>query len=366
MSPVSWSLAELSSAVEKLCGGALSAAIVGPTDIRLTNVAALSAATPSDLAFLTDRAYRADAAATRAGAIVLSAADHAELQFSSDSIPSVVVCEHPLAWFASAAHLLNPAPALQARIHAGAHVGRNARTAASAQIDFGASIGEGAVIGERVWIGAGATIGDRAVIGDDTRIFPRAAVLNDCKIGHRCVVHSGAVIGGDGFGFAPLAGRWIKIPQLGAVALGDDVEVGANTTIDRGAMGDTILEDGVKLDNQIQIAHNCVIGAHTVIAACVGIAGSAKIGRGCRIGGAAMIGGHLSIADGTSIGPATAVHSSVKVAGHYTSFVPLMEHREWERAAAVFKKLPELRSRVRQLESESESRAAESKLQEVK
>jgi UDP-3-O-[3-hydroxymyristoyl] glucosamine N-acyltransferase len=141
--------------------------------------------------------------------------------------------------------------------------------------------------------------------------------------------------------------------------IGDDVEVGANTTIDRGAMGDTIIEEGVKLDNQIQIAHNCFIGAHTAIAACVGIAGSTKIGKGCRIGGAAMIGGHLTIADGSSIGPATAVPSSVTEAGHYTAFFPIMKHREWERAAAVVRHLPELRGRVRQLESER--KAAESK-----
>ena len=165
-------------------------------------------------------------------------------------------------------------------------------------------------------------------------------MLDDCRIGARCNVHSGAVIGSDGFGFAPFDGRWIKIPQLGAVSIGDDVEIGANTTIDRGAMGDTVIEDGVKLDNQIQIAHNCVIGADTVIAACVGIAGSTKIGKGCRIGGAAMIAGHITIADGSSIGPATAVPSSLTEAGHYTGFFPLMKHRDWERAAAVVRNLP--------------------------
>jgi len=366
MTAVSWSLAELCSAVATSSGGLLNAAIVGASDIRLNKVATLSGATSSDLAFLANPAYRSDAAASRAGAIVLSEADRVNLQFSAKPAPCAVVCEHPLAWFATAAQLLNPVPAVLPGVHPGAYAGRNAQIDPSAQVEFGASIGEGAIIGARVWIGAGVTVGDRAVIGNDTRIYQRASVLDDCKIGQRCIVHSGAVIGGDGFGFAPLAGRWIKIPQLGAVILGDDVEVGANTTIDRGAMGDTILEDGVKLDNQIQIAHNCVIGAHTVIAACVGIAGSARIGRGCRIGGAAMIAGHLSIADGTSIGPATAVHASVKEAGHYTAFFPLMEQREWERAAAVLRKLPELRSRVRHLESSSEQKAKKSKLQEMK
>ena len=264
----------------------------------------------------------------------------------------MAVCEHPHAWFAYAAQILVPDEPATPGVADGAHVARSARIDAMARIDAGASVGDEAVIGAGAWIGAGAVVGARAVIGEGTRVHPRAVVLDTCRIGARCIIHSGAVIGGDGFGFAPFDGRWIKIPQVGSVEIGDDVEIGANTTIDRGAMGNTVIEDGVKLDNQIQIAHNCVIGAHTVIAACVGIAGSAKIGRSCRIGGAAMIAGHLTIADGSSIGPATAVPSSVSEAGHYTAFFPLMKHREWERAAAVLRNLPELRRRVRQLESE--------------
>ncbi|MEP6609458.1 MAG: UDP-3-O-(3-hydroxymyristoyl)glucosamine N-acyltransferase [Burkholderiaceae bacterium] len=364
MTPVSWSLAELSSAVSKLSAGRLEATLVGPSDIELTSVAALSSATRCHLAFLANPMYRSDALTSKAGAIVLNAAELAAMQPLSQALPTAVVCEEPYAWFAFAAQLMHPTTAVAPGIHQGAHVSPRARVHASARVDHGATIEDDSVVGEHVWIGSGVTVGAHAVIGDQTRIYPHATVLDRCQIGQRCIVHSGAVIGSDGFGFAPLDGRWIKIPQVGAVVIGNDVEIGANTTIDRGAMGDTIVEDGVKLDNQIQIAHNCVIGAHTVIAACVGIAGSARIGRGCRIGGAAMIGGHLSIADGTSIGPATPVPSSVDQAGHYTAFFPIMKHREWERAAAVVRNLPELRSRVRKLESEHD--AAKSNLGEAK
>ncbi len=251
-----------------------------------------------------------DALTTQAGAIVLSAADRDALQSQSApltaSLTAMAVCEQPYVWFAYAAQILRPNAALTPGVAAGAHVASSAKVDITARVDPGATVGAGAVIGAGAWIGTGATVGARAIIGNETRIYPRAVVLDDCRIGARCNVHSGAVIGSDGFGFAPFDGRWIKIPQLGSVLVGDDVEIGANTTIDRGAMGDTVIEDGVKLDNQIQIAHNCVIGAHTVIAACVGIAGSTKIGKGCRIGGAAMIAGHITIADGSSIGPATA------------------------------------------------------------
>jgi len=188
-------------------------------------------------------------------------------------------------------------------------------------------------------------------VGAGTRLYPRAIVLDDCVVGERCIVHSGVVIGADGFGFAPLDGHWIKIPQLGRVVIGDDVEIGANTTIDRGTMGDTVVESGVKLDNQIQIGHNCFVGAHTVVAGCVGIAGSAHIGRNCMIGGAAGIAGHLSIADGCIIGPATVVSSSIATAGHYTGFFPIMKQREWEKAAAIVRQLDDLRRRIRELEA---------------
>lgn len=346
------SLADLMAAVAERSAGRLRAAIVGPNDVKLSGVAALASADKSDLSFLANPIYRKDVLTTRAGAIVLTADDQRAISGEARISTVFVTSDQPYAWFAYAAQVLNPAPAVVAGVANGAYVAAGARIDQSARIDAGASIGEQAVIGARAWIGAGATVGARATIGDDARLYPRAVVLDDCRVGRRSIVHSGAVIGGDGFGFAPLDGKWIKIPQVGAVVIGDDVEVGANTTIDRGAMGDTIIEDGAKLDSQIQIAHNCVIGAHTVIAGCVGIAGSTKIGRACRIGGAAMIGGHLTIPDGTDIGPASAVTKSISEAGHYTAFFPLMKHRDWERTAVLLRNLDELRNRVRQLESE--------------
>ena len=356
MAAVSVSLADLNSAVAERSNGRLVATIVGSSDIKLSGVATLAAAKRSDLAFLANPLYRADALTTAAGAIALNAADRDALAAQSApltvTLTAMAVCEQPYAWFAVAAQILKPTLLPKPHISSGARVAEDAHVHESARVDSGATIDSGAVVGANVWIGVGAVIGARVTVGAGTRIYPRAVVLDDCKLGVRCIVHSGAVIGSDGFGFAPLDGKWIKIPQVGAVIIGDDVEIGANTTIDRGALGDTIIENGVKLDNQIQIAHNCTIGAHTVIAACVGIAGSTKIGKGCRIGGAAMIGGHLEIADGSSIGPATPVPSSVTEADHYTAFFPLMKHREWERAAAVLRNLPELRTRVRQLESE--------------
>lgn len=359
---VSVSLADLNSAVVERSRGRLQALVVGPTDVKLNGVAPLATATRSDLAFLANPLYRADALTSKAGAIVLNAADRDALQAQSApltaSLTALAVCEQPYVWFAYAAQILRPSTPVKRGVSSGAHVADSAKVDASACVDSGATIGEAAVIAAGAWIGAGAAIGARAIIGDATRVYPRAVVLDDCRIGARCHIHSGAVIGSDGFGFAPFDGRWIKIPQLGAVVIGNDVEVGANTTIDRGAMGDTIIEDGVKLDNQIQIAHNCIIGAHTVIAACVGIAGSTKVGKGCRIGGAAMIAGHITIADGSSIGPATAVPSAISEPGHYTGFFPLMKHGEWERAAVMVRNLPELRKRLRQLESEHKAAAA--------
>ena len=181
---------------------------------------------------------------------------------------------------------------------------------------------------------------------------PRVSFLADCHIGERGIIQSGAVIGGDGFGFANDQGRWIKIPQTGGVRIGDDVEIGANTTIDRGALEPTIIEEGVKLDNQIQIAHNCVIGAHTAMAGCVGVAGSAKIGRHCTFGGAAMVLGHLTIADHVHVSSGSLVSRSIAEAGQYTGFYPLAKNADWEKTAAVVRQLDGMRDRVRELEKQ--------------
>jgi UDP-3-O-[3-hydroxymyristoyl] glucosamine N-acyltransferase len=347
---------ELAEAVSRAAGGRLSARVLGDVARRIDGVAPLHAAGAAHLSFLANRRYRAEAAGCAAGALVLAGAEREALfPDPAAAAPTLIECTNPYAWFALAAQALAPVHAPAPAVAAGAHVAAGAGIGAGARVDPGAVIEDGASVGARCWIGAGAYVGPGASVGDDSRLHPGARLLAQCVLGRRAIVHSGAVIGADGFGFAPLDGRWIKIPQTGRVVVGDDVEIGANTTIDRGAMGDTVIEDGVKLDNQIQVGHNCRIGAHSVLAGCVGIAGSASIGRGCQIGGAAMIAGHLSIADGTLIGPGTLVSRTIATAGHYTGFFPLMADRDWERNAAALRHLDELRRRVRALEARLKS-----------
>jgi UDP-3-O-[3-hydroxymyristoyl] glucosamine N-acyltransferase len=205
-------------------------------------------------------------------------------------------------------------------------------------------------IGENVVIGAGSVIGRGVSIADGTQLHANVTVYDYCVIGQRCIIHSGAVIGADGFGFANESGHWIKIPQTGRVLIGDDVDIGANTSIDRGALADTIIEDGVKLDNQIQIGHNCHIGAHTAMAGCVGVAGSAKIGKYCTFGGAAMVLGHLTIVDHVHISSGSMVSRSILEAGQYTGFYPLAKNADWEKTAAIVRNLGRMREKIRSLE----------------
>jgi UDP-3-O-[3-hydroxymyristoyl] glucosamine N-acyltransferase len=201
-----------------------------------------------------------------------------------------------------------------------------------------------------VQLGAHCVVGAGSRVGADSLMHPRVTIAAGCSVGERCVFQSGAVIGADGFGIAPSQGRWERIEQLGGVRIGDDVDIGANTCVDRGALDDTVLEDGVKLDNQIQIGHNCHIGAHTVMAACVGIAGSTKVGRNVMIGGAAMIQGHIEIADGVTVSASTMVMHSLRKKGVYTAIFPVDEHASWEKNAVTLRNLYALRERVRALE----------------
>ncbi len=342
----------LADAVADAAGGRLTALLIGSGERAIVGVAPLQSATSEQLSFLANPRYRAAVLSSNAGAVVLNSADRQALATHATAKRiTFIECANPYAWFAFAAQLLAPGARPEPRISAAAHVAHDAHIDESVRIDDGAVIEAGASIGAGCWIGACAYVGPNTKIGAAARLHPGARVLADCVLGARAIVHSGAVIGADGFGFAPLEGKWIKIPQTGRVVIGDDVEIGANTTIDRGAMGDTVIEDGVKLDNQIQVGHNCRIGAHTVLAGCVGIAGSADIGRACQIGGAAMIAGHLSIADGTLIGPGTLVSRTISEPGYYTGFFPLMSNRDWERNAAALRHLHELRRRLRALES---------------
>jgi UDP-3-O-[3-hydroxymyristoyl] glucosamine N-acyltransferase len=324
--------------------GRLGGELVGDPAVEVRGVATLRSAQAGDLSFLVQSKYRTDLSATRASAVILPQGDR-----DATALPRIV-CRDPYAYFARVSQLFHPPRAVNPGIHPAAVVAPDANIPASVSIDAGCVVERGVTLGERIALGAGCFVGEGAAIGADSRLYPHAVVYGGCVIGARAILHSGAVIGADGFGFAPEGGRWIKIPQTGRVVIGDDVEIGANTSIDRGAIDDTVIEDGVKLDNQIQIGHNCRIGAHTAIAGCVGIAGSTTIGRHCMIGGAAMIGGHLAIADRTIIAGSTVVTKSIDEAGTYSSVIPATEVREWRRTVALMRGLARMLERVRELE----------------
>jgi UDP-3-O-[3-hydroxymyristoyl] glucosamine N-acyltransferase len=318
--------------------------IVGDPDTRVRQVATLDHGAPGTIAFLANERYLSQLKTTAAAAVIVGAS-------TRDATPLPrIVCANPYLYFARVAALLNPEPAAEAGIDASAVVHPSAAIGAGVEIGPHAVVAAGAVIADGCIIGAGCYVGEGTRIGSATRLFPRVTIYHRCLIGARVRVHSGAVIGADGFGLAPDAGRWVKIPQIGRVVIGDDVEIGANTTVDRGAIDDTVIEEGVKLDNQIQIAHNVRIGAHTAIAAMAGVAGSARVGRNCRIGGASGIAGHITLADNVEISAHTIITRSIDQAGTYTGAYPFEANREWRRNAAQLRHLNELAQRLRALE----------------
>jgi len=310
------------------------------------HVATLAAAKEGALAFLANPLYRSQLAATKATAVVL-AAQHI------DACPaSCLVSENPYLTYARIAAELHPPAPPQPGVIPGAHVAERCTVPRSCRVEAGAVVGAATVLGERVFVGANAVVSAACEVGDDTRIMAGAILYDHVRVGRRCLIHSGAVIGADGFGIAREAsGAWTKVPQLGAVVIGDDVEVGANTTIDRGAIEDTVIGHGVKLDNQIQLGHNVVIGDHTAIAGMVGIAGSARIGARCIIGGYAGIGGHLTIADDVVIGGGAQVTRSIDRPGIYGGAIPADEAARWRKNAVRFGQLDELAKRIQKLES---------------
>ncbi len=314
---------------------------VGEVAAPLTGVATLDSADPSQIAFLSNPKYRTKLAFTRAGAVILSPGDR-----DAATIPCIV-SDNPYAYYARTVALFNPPAPLNPGIHPFAQVDASANVDASAEIGAFVVIGPGTTVAKGAFVGAHSFIGAKVSIGEGTRLNARVTLYDGCSVGARCVLHSGAVIGADGFGMAREAGRWIKIPQIGAVRIGDDVEVGANTTIDRGALDDTVIEEGVKLDNQIQIAHNCVIGAHTVIAGCTGISGSVTVGRHCMIGGGVGLVGHISICDHVTVSGFSLITKSITEPGTYTSGLPFMPHAEWLRNAAQLRRLGEMARELR-------------------
>ncbi len=338
---VSWQLGEIAAR--------LGGRVLGDASVRVESVATLEHAVSSQISFLTNSKYRAQLTGTSAGAVILAEADA-----EATTLPRIV-SDNPYAYFARVSTLLNPPPLSLPGIDPAAVVAADAEIHPSASIAATAVIGARARIGAESVIGAGCVIGAETSIGARARLYPNVTIYHGCVIGDDFIAHSGAVIGADGFGFAMDAGHWIKIQQTGRVVIGNDVEVGANTTIDRGALDDTVIEEGVKLDNQIQIAHNVRIGAHTAIAGCVGIAGSASIGRYCRIGGSAGILGHLQIADHVEISSFTLVGKSIREAGSYSGIYPFSPNDEWRRNAVHLRHLDDMAKRIKALEKQIET-----------
>jgi UDP-3-O-[3-hydroxymyristoyl] glucosamine N-acyltransferase len=322
----------------------LGGEVAGDGKIEVSAVTTLDAAGPGQLSFLANPKYRAKLATTRASAVIVAP------EVAKDCPTAAIVTPQPYLYFARVAQWLQPKARPLVGIHPSAVV--EGRVSESASIGPNVRIGSGTIVGDHAVIEANCCIGEDCSVGEDSWLHAGVSVYSDCRIGARAIIHSGAVIGADGFGFArERDGSWVKIPQTGRVLIGDDVEIGANTTIDRGALEDTIIEDGVKLDNQIQIGHNVRIGTHTAMAGCVGIAGSTRIGKRCTFGGAAMILGHLEIADDVNVSSGTMIAKSVTRAGSYTGWVPFLEHAEWLKNFSRLRHLDAMADRIRALEA---------------
>ena len=322
----------------------LGGELIGDADIRVYRLASLAQAQNGHISFVSNSKYLSLLNSTRASAIILDPAS-----CEATTLPRIVT-DNPYAYFARLSGLMNPEPRHDPGIDSSAVIDKTASIAASCTIGANVVIGKNVKLADNVVLGAGTVIESGVSIEANSRIAANVVIYHDCVIGKNCVVASGTVIGADGFGYAEENGGWVKIPQVGLVIIEDDVEIGANTTIDRGALDDTVIEQGVKLDNLIQIGHNCRIGAHTVIAGCAGIAGSALIGKHCKIGGAAMILGHLEIADGVTISPGSMITRSLTKADTYTALMPFQAHEQWLKTAANIRRLGELSERVKQLE----------------
>jgi len=316
----------------------------GNPDTLVERVGTLANADSHCVAYLSEARNRRELAGTGAAVVVLQPA-------AADACPTAcLICSNPRATFARITSLLHPAPHRPAGIHPSAIVSPTARVDSSAHVGALAVIGDRAVIGPRVHVGLRCVVEEDVVLEEDVRLVASVTLCHGVKIGARTIIQPGVVIGGDGFGFAPEQGKWVKVPQVGSVRIGADVEIGANTTIDRGAIEDTVVEEGVKLDNQIQLGHGVRVGAHTVIAGCTGISGSTVIGKHCIIGGACGIAGHLTIGDEVVITGFGMVSRSLAGPGVYSSGLPITESKIWRRQVARVRNLESLFARVKRLE----------------
>jgi UDP-3-O-[3-hydroxymyristoyl] glucosamine N-acyltransferase len=318
--------------------------LIGDPQAKVSGVATLSNAGVNDLSFFANSAYRDLLRATRAAAVILRPGD------AADCAVNTLLADDPYLVYARAAALLYPAPKIDAGIHASAVVSPLAKVSDTAQVAALAVIDDHAVILDGVYVGSGAVVGPRCRVGGGSRILAGVTLVQDVAIGERCIIHPGAVIGADGFGNARTLAGWQKVPQVGGVSIGNDVEVGANTTIDRGAIDDTVIEDGVRLDNLVQIAHNVRLGAHTAMAALCGVSGSTTIGKRCMFAGQVGVVGHVDICDDVVIGGASMVSKDITQPGFYAGSFPAETDREWKRKVARFRRLGNLTKRVSEIE----------------
>ncbi len=343
----------LGELVGALASDGFAAELQGDPATVIRRIGPLDTQEPGTLSFLSNPKYRSQLADTQAACVIIGPAVLAD----ATGLRAAIVTPDPYRFFAAVTRFwaarVRPRPATG--IHPSAVVSPEAVIGQGVHIGPLVVVEAGAVIGDGVVIGSHTTVGERARVGAGTRLAPHVTVGFDCVIGERCILHSGVVIGADGFGFAPHQGRWEKIEQLGAVRIGNDVELGANTCVDRGALDDTIIEDGVKLDNLVQIAHNVHIGEHSAMAGCVGVAGSARIGKHCTVGGAGMILGHLTLADHVHVSSGTLISRSILKPGQYSGVFPFDDNASWEKNAATLRQLHALRDRIRALEKEVKS-----------
>jgi UDP-3-O-[3-hydroxymyristoyl] glucosamine N-acyltransferase len=313
----------------------LGGRLVGDVQIQIQRLSPLDTAQSDALSFLSNPKYQSQLVSTKAACVIVSPA----MAEAATGLQAYIVADNPYHYFARLTQLWRShlKSAQEVLIHPSAVIHPEAHVDPSAKIGPLCVIERGARIGAQTWLKAQVTVGE------------------NCTLGERCIVHAGAVIGADGFGFALFEGRWEKIEQLGAVRVGNDVEIGANTCIDRGALDDTVIEDGVKLDNLVQIGHNVHVGAHTAMAGCAGVAGSARIGAHCTVGGGAVVLGHLELADGVHVSAASVVMRSIRKPGQYSGVFPIDDNAAWEKNAATLRQLHRLRDRIKSLESDLES-----------
>lgn len=319
----------------------------GDPDVVIDGVASLANAGPGRVSFLSSPAFKEQLAATRASAVILRAED------ATDSPTASLIHSEPYACYARMAAAICPEPEHEPGIHPAASVSQTARIAESACIAANAVVGERSSIGPNTYVGSGSVVGDDCEIGNDCRLVANVTLVRNVALGERCVIHPGTVIGSDGFGYVMTPEGRVKVPQLGGVRIGNDVEIGANTAIDRGAIDDTVIEDGVKMDNQIHIAHNVHIGEHTVILGMCGISGSSRVGKRCMFSGKVGLTDHIEVCDDVIVYGKGMISKSITEPGTYAGNFPIEPVRDWNRRVAQFRRIGKLLDRVAKLEKDA-------------